>query len=88
MGIKYSGDSLRNYRICNKHFTSESYIDLIGYKLRNDAVPMAWLSFSKSVPKVLSEYNAEHITSITASGSGLLSSACVGKGNYDILLVF
>ncbi|KAL1494719.1 hypothetical protein ABEB36_010270 [Hypothenemus hampei] len=39
MGIQFVGTSLRNYRICNRHFNVDSYKNLTSHELRLDAIP-------------------------------------------------
>lgn len=40
IGMKYMhGLSLRNYTICSRHFTDDSYLNIVTRKLRVDAVP-------------------------------------------------
>ncbi|XP_044746092.1 uncharacterized protein LOC123307736 [Coccinella septempunctata] len=47
LGMRFMGENLRNYRICSKHFTLESYTDSINHRLLRDAVPMQF--FNKSL---------------------------------------
>lgn len=39
LGFKYTGQSLKNRRICSNHFSSDAYINRATYQLRRDAVP-------------------------------------------------
>ncbi|KAJ8932096.1 hypothetical protein NQ314_014945, partial [Rhamnusium bicolor] len=39
MGIHYTEETLQNYRICSRHFTVESYVDLSSHRLTRNAVP-------------------------------------------------
>lgn len=39
MGMKFCGETLRNFRICSRHFTIESYRATDKKQLRSDAVP-------------------------------------------------
>lgn len=38
MGLKFTGESLKNSRICSRHFTPESYQELSTHRLRGDAL--------------------------------------------------
>ncbi|KAL1516359.1 hypothetical protein ABEB36_000278 [Hypothenemus hampei] len=39
MGIKFTGTSLRNYRICSRHFSKQCYKNLLTYELHQEAKP-------------------------------------------------
>ncbi|KAJ8965084.1 hypothetical protein NQ317_016114 [Molorchus minor] len=39
MGMCYTGETLKNFRICSRHFTDNSYVDLPNRKLARSAVP-------------------------------------------------
>ncbi|KAL1487626.1 hypothetical protein ABEB36_015715 [Hypothenemus hampei] len=39
MGIKFTGTSLRNYRICSRHFSKQCYKNLLTYELHQETKP-------------------------------------------------
>ncbi|KAL1488946.1 hypothetical protein ABEB36_014730 [Hypothenemus hampei] len=39
MGIKFTGTSLRNYRICSRHFSQQCYKNLLTYELYQEIKP-------------------------------------------------
>ncbi|KAL1487928.1 hypothetical protein ABEB36_015313 [Hypothenemus hampei] len=48
LGIKVTECSLRNLRICSRHFTSEMYINMIDHKLSRSAIPILYVSSGNS----------------------------------------
>jgi hypothetical protein len=70
MGMKFIGDSMRNYRICSRHFTPDSYI---GTKLRANAIPTL-LTCSSSYGHV-----KENLESVPLCCDELANVACEGK---------
>lgn len=69
--MKFTGDSLRNYRICNKHFTRDMYVDYVRCKLSRAAVPFAWIeqpSTSCSTSQVEVFHNPEQSISLDGEG--------------------
>lgn len=84
MGLKFTGESLRNFQICSRHFTPDSYRDPNTYKLRADAVPtlFSMSQFLVSIPVCISRD--------TGDGKSLeISSAVVtGTKGYFYIIPF
>jgi hypothetical protein len=67
MGIVYTGDSLRGYRICARHFSDENFLSQARNKLRRNAVPTLF-------PSSTSTSNATDTTVEQVTGHDSLAS--------------
>jgi hypothetical protein len=82
MGIVYTGNSLRGYRICSRHFSDENYLNKAKGRLLRNAVTTLFSSLSTStsdgtdstVGQVIG--HASHASPFS-SGNGFIQGCCV-----------
>ncbi|KAL1498032.1 hypothetical protein ABEB36_008894 [Hypothenemus hampei] len=52
VGIKFTGTSLRNYRICSRHSSKQCYKNLLTYELHQEAKPTLHSSQASSLTDI------------------------------------
>lgn len=84
LGFKFTGESLKNRKICNKHFARDAYIDVVSYKLYRDATPTLFVTTEPSDAPSTSQVRDDFIETMVDDS---LVHPTTGKGSYFIMVM-
>lgn len=81
MGFPFTGEPIKNKRICSNHFTADAYLNLVTRRLRKDAVPIPFVGG----PSTSTAHVRPHLIECTTDRSLV---PLVGEGSYCRLVKF